>query len=84
MLVNTSVVAFMQDNADIEWKFARAVIIRDIWTCPPIPIPINIFHFVALIVSHVCCTSCKVMACVVDGRLARLTYLMSSFSLAFF
>ena len=79
LLVPTHQLSLSQDNADIEWKFARAVIIRNIWKSPPIPIPINIFHFVALLASNVCCTFCKVKRYVMDGRLSRLTYFMSIF-----
>ena len=85
LLVPTHQLSLSQDNADIEWKFARAVIIRNIWKSPPIPIPINIFHFVALLASDVCCTSFKVMRCIVDGRLAQwgISYHIN-LSLAFF
>ena len=79
LLVPTHQLSLSQDNADIEWKFARAVIIRNIWKSPPIPIPINIFHFVALLVSNVFCTFCKVKRYVMDGGLSRLTYFMSIF-----
>ena len=60
-LIKISQSSLSWDNADIESKFARAVIICDIWKSPPVPIPINIFHFVAMFASNVCGTLCKVI-----------------------
>ncbi|XP_065838952.1 short transient receptor potential channel 4-like isoform X2 [Oscarella lobularis] len=60
----------VQDNADIEWKFARAVIIHDITKSPPIPIPINILHLIALLLSNMCCKKecCRCKAAVDDDE----------------
>jgi hypothetical protein len=44
----------IQDNSDIEWKYARAWIIRDILEAPLVPIPINVIHVVAKLVSRFC------------------------------
>jgi hypothetical protein len=44
----------LQDNSDIEWKYARAWIIRDILEAPLVPIPINVIHVVAKLVSRFC------------------------------
>ena len=54
----------------MEWKFARAVIIHDTAKSSPIPIPINIFHFIALFVLNVQCTK---DCCQVISQLARIT-----------
>ncbi|XP_065839479.1 short transient receptor potential channel 4-like isoform X4 [Oscarella lobularis] len=57
----------VQDNADIEWKFARAVIVHDIMKSPPVPIPFNIIHLMALFASSLsyardfCDYHCKVI-----------------------
>eukprot|EP00118_Oscarella_pearsei_P023981 m.294767 g.294767 ORF g.294767 m.294767 type:complete len:999 (+) comp40755_c0_seq55:585-3581(+) len=42
----------IQDNADVEWKFARACMINDIIKSPPTPIPINLLHFPVEIISR--------------------------------
>jgi ankyrin repeat protein len=49
----------VQDNADIEWKFARAVIIHEIKKSPPIPVPVNLIHVFAKLASYLCCRHCS-------------------------
>jgi transient receptor potential cation channel subfamily C protein 2 len=47
----------IQDNADIEWKYARAWIIRDIIEAPLVPIPVNLIHPLAKLLSRRWCTN---------------------------
>ena len=77
----SSISRCFQDNADMEWKFARAVIIHDIAKSLPIPVPINIFHLIALLVLNV---QCSKDCCQVIGYLARVTVvnIVSNFAIA--
>eukprot|EP00118_Oscarella_pearsei_P017846 m.179580 g.179580 ORF g.179580 m.179580 type:complete len:202 (+) comp39223_c1_seq1:2390-2995(+) len=43
----------VEDNADAEWKFARARVIRDVQMSPVIPPPINVLQLVATSIAYV-------------------------------
>ena len=66
----------------MEWKFARAVIIHDFAKSLPIPIPINIFHLIALLVLNV---QCNKDCCQVIGHQPRVTLvnIVSNFAIAY-
>eukprot|EP00118_Oscarella_pearsei_P007422 m.36347 g.36347 ORF g.36347 m.36347 type:complete len:1116 (+) comp32242_c0_seq1:411-3758(+) len=46
----------VEDNADLEWKFSRAKIVRDMACNPTVPVPLNLLSLPCQIIFHGACS----------------------------